>query len=125
MSDVIRIAVPSSGPGGMDAPRSAHFGHADSFTIIDIAEGAVVSNSAFINPPHSQGGCGATVAGLAVKGVSVAIVVGMGGRPLSAMNQLGIAAYRDDQSQTPRAAVDAFLAGGLPAFDGSHVCAGH
>ena len=78
-----------------------------------------------MNPPHVQGGCGQTVAALAEQGVSVAIVVGMGGGPLSAMNRLGIAAYRDEQSPTPRAAVEAFLRGGLAAFDGSHVCSGH
>ncbi len=125
MSDVIRVAIPSNGAGGLDAPRSAHFGHADSFTIVDIADGAVVGDSSFTNPPHSHGGCGLTVAGLAEKGVSVAIVVGMGGGPLSAMNNLGIAAYHDDQSPTPRSAVAAYLGGGLSPFGGSHVCAGH
>jgi predicted Fe-Mo cluster-binding NifX family protein len=125
MPDVIRVAVPSSGEGGIDNPRSAHFGHAESFTIVDVAEGVIVDSSSFSNPPHSQGGCGLTVAGLADQGVSVAIVIGMGGGPLSAMNRLGIAAYRDDQSPTPRAAVEAYLRGGLAPFDGSHVCAGH
>ena len=125
MSQVVRVAVPSNGAGGIDAPRSAHFGHADSFTIIDIAEGAIVGDSSFMNPPHAQGGCGLTVAGLANQGVSVAIVVGMGGGPLSAMNSHGIAAYHDDQSPTPRAAVEAYLAGGLTPFGGSNVCAGH
>jgi predicted Fe-Mo cluster-binding NifX family protein len=125
MSQVIRVAVPSNGEGGIDAPRSAHFGHADSFTIVDIADGAIVSGTSFVNPPHSQGGCGLTVAGLAEQGVSVAIVAGMGGGPLSAMNRVGIAAYHDDQSPTPRAAVEAFLGGGLAAFGGSNVCAGH
>jgi len=125
MPDVIRVAVPSTGAGGIDAPRSAHFGRAESFTIVDIADGSIVGDSSFVNPPHSQGGCGLTVAGLADQGVSVAIVVGMGGGPLSAMNRLGIAAYRDDQSETPRAAVEAYLSGGLTPFDGSHICAGH
>ena len=34
MSEQIRIAVPTNGPGGIDGERSAHFGHADSFTIV-------------------------------------------------------------------------------------------
>jgi len=125
MSQVIRVAVPSNGAGGIDAPRSAHFGRADSFTIVEIADGSIVGGTSFVNPPHQQGGCGLTVAGLAEQGVSVAIVVGMGGGPLSAMNRLSIAAYHDDQSPTPRAAVEAFLAGALAAFDGSNVCSGH
>ncbi len=125
MSQLIRIAVPSNGPGGIDAPRSSHFGHADSFTIVDVKDGSIVGGTSFMNPPHTQGGCGLTVAGLAEQGVSVAIVAGMGGGPLSAMNRVGIAAYHDDQSPTPRAAVEAYLTGGLSAFDGSNVCAGH
>ena len=125
MSSVIRIAVPSSGAGGMDAPRSAHFGRADSFTIVEVADGVVVGNSAFTNPPHAQGGCGQTVARLAENGVTVAIVVGMGGGPLTAMNRLGITAYHDELSPTPQSAVQAYLDGGLTAFDGSRVCAGH
>jgi predicted Fe-Mo cluster-binding NifX family protein len=125
MSQVIRVAVPSNGAGGIDAPRSGHFGHADSFTIVDIADGSIVGGTSFMNPPHSQGGCGLTVAGLAEQGVSVAIVAGMGGGPLSAMNRLGIAAYHDDLSPTPRTAVEAYLGGGLSAFGGSNVCAGH
>ena len=92
---------------------------------MEVVDGAIVGGSSFINPPHSQGGCGQTVAGLAQQGVSVAIVVGMGGGPLSAMNRMSIVAYRDEVSLTPRAAVEAYLAGGLTAFDGSHVCGGH
>jgi predicted Fe-Mo cluster-binding NifX family protein len=125
MSQVIRAAVPSNGTGGLDAARSAHFGRADSFTIVDIADGSIVGESSFANPPHEQGGCGLTVAGLAEQGVSVAIVAGMGGGPLSAMNRLGIAAYHDDLSPTPRVAVEAYLAGGLTAFGGSSVCSGN
>jgi predicted Fe-Mo cluster-binding NifX family protein len=125
MSHVVHIAIPSNGAGGIDAPRSAHFGHADSFTVIEVVDGAIVGGASFVNPPHSHGGCGQTVAGLAEQGVSVAIVVGMGGGPLSAMNRLGIVAYRDDQSPTPRAAVEAYLRGALTPFDGSHVCSGH
>jgi predicted Fe-Mo cluster-binding NifX family protein len=125
MPEVIRVAIPSNGAGGMDAPRSAHFGHAESFTIIDISDGAIVGDASLVSPPHTQGSCGQTVARLAEQGVSVAIVVGMGGGPLSAMNRLGIAAYHDGQSPTPRTAVEAYLGGGLAAFGGSDACAGH
>jgi len=109
----------------MDAPRSAHFGHADSFTIVEVTDGAIVGAATLVNPPHEHGGCGATVELLASQGVDAAIVVGMGGGPLSAMNHHGIAAYHDDQSPTPREAVEAYLAGGLTPFGGSHVCSGH
>ena len=125
MSEKIRIAVPTNGPGGIDAPRSAHFGHADSFTVVDVIDGQVEGAEAMVNPPHAHGGCGMTVAMLSSAGVDSAIVVGMGGGPLSAMSRSGMKAFFDDQSPTPRAAVEAFLAGKLSEFGGDHVCAGH
>ena len=125
MPQSLRIAVPSNGSGGIDAPRSAHFGHADTFTIVEVIDGAIVGAAALTNPPHEHGGCGMTVALLAQQGVDVAIVVGMGGGPLSAMNNHGIAAYHDGDSPTPRIAVEAYLSGGLTPFGGSHVCSGH
>jgi len=125
MSESIRIAIPTNGPGGIDSERSAHFGHADSFTIVDVTDGRIVGDEALVNPPHSQGGCGMTVTLLANAGVGSAIVVGMGGGPMSAMSRTGMKALFDDQSPTPRAAVEAFLAGKLSEFGGDHICAGH
>ena len=61
MTDILRIAIPTNGDGGLDAQRSAHFGHAESFTIVDIADGGIVGGEGMANPPHSHGGCGLTV----------------------------------------------------------------
>ena len=125
MSDIIKIAVPTNGTGGLDAQRSAHFGHADSFTIVDVADGVIVSGRGIVNPPHVQGGCGATVAMLAQAGVGTAIVVGMGGGPLRAMRTTGMMPLFDDESPTPRAAVEAFLAGKRAGFGEDNTCRGH
>ena len=125
MTGVHKIAIPTEGDGGLDASRSAHFGHADSFTIVDVADGAIVGGHAMVNPPHSHGGCGMTVTMLANAGVGTAIVVGMGGGPLAAMQASGMAALFDDQSPTPRAAVEAFLAGNLVTFGNDNTCRGH
>lgn len=119
------IAVPTNGAGGADAARSAHFGHADSFTILEIAEGRIVAERALINPPHEHGGCGMTVAMLAQAGVDTAIVVGMGRGPRLAMAEHGIRPLFDDVSPTPRAAVEAFIAGRAVEFGGNHACQGH
>jgi predicted Fe-Mo cluster-binding NifX family protein len=78
-----------------------------------------------VNPPHSHGGCAMTVSMLANAGVGGAIVVGMGGGPLSAMNQTGMKALFDDQSPTPREAVEAYLAGKLQEFGSDNLCGGH
>jgi predicted Fe-Mo cluster-binding NifX family protein len=125
MMDNHKVAVPTNGAGGLDAQRSEHFGHADSFTVVDIANGEIAGASALVNPPHSQGGCGMTVVMLANAGVTTAIVVGMGGGPLAAMQANGLTPLFDDRSATPRAAVEAFLAGKLVAFGDSNTCRGH
>jgi len=125
MEDTLRIAVPTNGGGGLDAERSAHFGHAESFTIVDVSEGQIAGSEAMVNPPHSHGGCGLTVSMLANAGVGTAIVVGMGGGPLAAMSAHDMTPLFDDQSPTPRAAVEAFLAGRLAPFGNDHTCRGH
>ena len=125
MTDALKVAVPTTGTGGLDAERSAHFGHAESFTVVDVADGQITGSDVMANPPHSHGGCGATVMMLANAGVGTAIVVGMGGGPLAAMNANGMTPLFDDQSPTPRAAVEAFLTGRLAAFGNDHTCSGH
>ena len=125
MSEATKIAVPTNGAGGADAVRSAHFGHADSFTIVEVRDGVIVGTEAIANPPHEHGGCGMTVKMLADAGVGTAIVVGMGGGPMSAMHAHGMTAMFDDRSATPRAAVEAFVAGSLVPFGNDHTCRGH
>ena len=125
MTKILKVAVPTTGTGGLDAERSAHFGHAESFTIVELANGQILDSDVMVNPPHSHGGCGATVVMLANAGVSTAIVVGMGGGPLAAMSANGMTPLFDDQSPTPRAAVEAFLAGKLAVFGKDNTCAGH
>jgi predicted Fe-Mo cluster-binding NifX family protein len=125
MTDRIRIAVPTEGPGGIDAPRSAHFGHASSFTLVDVEGGAITSAAVIMNPPHEHGGCGATVGMLGEIGVGAAIVVGMGGGPRAAMASRGIQAFFDDVSATPQQAVEAYLAGARRPFGADHQCQGH
>jgi predicted Fe-Mo cluster-binding NifX family protein len=124
VSEILRVAVPTNGTGGVDAQRSAHFGHADSFTVLEIQDGVIVTDRAIGNQQENHS-CGATVATLASQGVSSAIVVGMGRGPLAAMEQNGMTAYFDDQSPTPRAAVEALMAGRLRPFGSEQSCSGH
>ena len=125
MNEHVKIAVPTNGAGGIDAQRSGHFGHADSFTIVDVVAGTIVGDETVMNPPHEHGGCATIVTMLANAGVDSAIVAGMGGGPRSAMSRIGIKALFDDQSPTPRAAVEAFLAGRLAEFGTDNACSGH
>ena len=125
MSQVLRIATPTEGAGGLDAQRSAHFGHAASFTIIDLVDGQIAGSNVVVKPPHEHGGCGLVVQQLAQEGVSAVIVAGMGNGPRSAMAANGMQALHDPVSATPRAAVAAYLDGALPHFGGEHACRGH
>jgi len=125
MTETLKVAVPTNGEGGLDGERSGHFGHADSFTIVEVVDGEIVGQHVMVNPPHSHGGCGKTVSMLADAGIEAAIVVGMGGGPLSAMRSTGMKPLFDDQSPTPRASVEALLAGRLVEFGADNTCRGH
>lgn len=125
MTRRLRIAIPTEAAGGIDAPRSAHFGRAGSFTLVDVEDGAIASSGVVMNPPHEHGGCGATVAMLADIGVNVAVVIGMGNGPRHAMEAREIIALFDGESTTPRQAVESYLSGGLRPFGADQGCAGH
>ena len=53
----MKLAIPSMGEGGLDAMRSAHFGHSDCFTMVDIEDGEIKDVSVIDDPPHESGGC--------------------------------------------------------------------
>jgi predicted Fe-Mo cluster-binding NifX family protein len=125
MTSRIRIAVPTEGVGGIDAPRSGHFGRAGSFTLVDVEDGAMVSSGTILNPPHEHGGCGLIVGTLADLGVGAVIVAGMGGGPRSAMASRGIDALHDVASLTPRQSVESYLSGSLRPFGADDRCGGH
>lgn len=124
-ADVLRIAVPTDGEGGDDAVRSMHFGHSASFTLLDIAGGAVVATSVLENEPHAHGACGSIVDRLAAAGVGAVIAGGMGGGPRAGFAAAGIPVYFDAVSPTPLVAVGAFLRGALESFGADHQCRGH
>jgi predicted Fe-Mo cluster-binding NifX family protein len=125
MTDTLRIAVPTEGEGGAEALRSMHFGHAQSFTLVDVADGAIVATSVLDNGPHEHGECGSIVDRLAAEGVGALIAGGMGGGPRMGFASAGIPVYFDVASQTPRAAVEAYLGGAQEVFGEDHQCRGH
>jgi uncharacterized protein (DUF302 family)/predicted Fe-Mo cluster-binding NifX family protein len=122
---VLRIAVPTDGDGGSDAVRSMHFGHAASFTLVDVADGVVVATSVLDNGPHDHGACGSIVDRLAEAGVAAVIAGGMGGGPRMGFEAAGIPVYFDAESPTPRVAVEAYLAGDTESFGEDRQCQGH
>ena len=121
MTGKIRIAVPSIAPGGLESEMSSHFGHADTFTLIDIDGNKILKTTVIANPPHTQGGCMAPVHLLKENGVSTIIVGGLGARPLMGFKQVGIKVL-SGASGTVGSIVDAYIAGQLKAAGEDVVC---
>jgi predicted Fe-Mo cluster-binding NifX family protein len=120
-----RVAVPTERPGGLDAPRSDHFGHAAAFVIADVMDDAIGSVTSIANPPHEQGGCMMTVNLLAAQGVTEVVAGGMGRGPLTGLARAGIHTYHSPDTATAGDAIQALADGTLEAFSVNDTCQGH
>ncbi len=118
------IAVPSSAPGGLEAPLGAHFCHCDMFTLVTVENAKIKEVQVVPNIPHEQGGCLAPVQYLADKGAKKIIAGGMGMRPLMGFAQVGIEVYHSNGHTTVGGAVKAMLKGELPQFSQNQTCGG-
>ncbi|MDY2776859.1 MAG: NifB/NifX family molybdenum-iron cluster-binding protein [Collinsella sp.] len=118
----MKIAIPSVGEGGLEASRSAHFGHADCFTILDIDGGQVTLAGVIANPPHAEGGCMRPVGILADAGIDAIVAAGMGMRPMQGFAQAGIAVLHDADSPTVAAAAERVAQGQTEAMGPEHAC---
>ena len=118
------VAVPSMHPGGLDSPRSGHFGHCDVFTLVHIEDGKIRDVSVVHNPPHMQGGCEAPVNLLHSNGADAIIVGGIGMRPLMGFRQMGIDVYYGPEGDTVGKVVDYLLEGRLQPIDDHQTCGG-
>lgn len=119
-----RIAIPSMDMGGLDGVRSGHFGHCDTFTLVDVKDGVIASVSTIANQTHVQGGCMVPVNLLASNQVNALVVGGIGMRPLMGFRQAGIDVYHDDQRADIRPVVEDLIAGKLPMISDDQVCGG-
>lgn len=119
-----RIAVPSEGEGGLDGIRAAHFGHCDTFTLVDVENGTIKQVSAITNNPHVEGGCMVPVNLLAQHNVNALIVGGMGMRPLLGFRQVGIEVYFDGRQPSIRIVVQDLIDGRLQNMSDDMACGG-
>jgi len=124
MSNTI-IAVPSEMPGGLEAQRTAHFGQAAAFTLVEIVDGLIGDTRVVMNPPHQHGGCMSTVHLLASSGATAVAAIGMGGGPLNGFQQMGIPVYFEETGHTVAEAIAAVLDGRAKQFTSEHACKGH
>ena len=89
----MKVAIPSNAPGGLEATISPHFGRCDVFTIVEIADGKVVSTTTMDNR-GTHFGYGRTPAELlASSGVDAILTQGMGPKAMGLFAQSGIAVY--------------------------------
>lgn len=118
------IAVPSKSPGGLESAVSAHFGHCDVFTLIDLHDGKIEKTTTLAPPAHECGGCLVPVNLMTSSGVTAIAAGGMGRRPLMGFLDAGIQPYLAAGHKTVAAVVTAFLQGELVPFDPECACRG-
>jgi predicted Fe-Mo cluster-binding NifX family protein len=124
---MMRVAIPSNTPGGLEAKRSEHFGHCDLFTVVNLDDNnGIVSVETLENTGHEAGGCMLPVQVLHAAKVDAIVVAGMGARPMMGFNQFGIAVYYADPDRVPDVglAVAKLQAGNLPVMRSDQACSG-
>ncbi len=106
---MLRLAVPSDEPGGLDAARSGRFRRSPCFTIVDVVDGVVVNVRVARNPrqPHDHGLT--PILTLGENLVDVVIVAGIGRQPLLHCLQAGIRVFAGEDRPDVRSVVQAFI----------------
>lgn len=123
----MRVAVPTNNPGGLEAERSDHFGHADVFTVLNLdADKKLESVDIISNVAHEAGGCMAPVQVLQEAGVEAIVVGGMGARPMQGFAEAGIKVYFANKATiaTVNAVLEGFANNMLPLMHSDQVCKG-
>jgi predicted Fe-Mo cluster-binding NifX family protein len=107
---ILRVAVPSDEPGGLDAARSGHFGRSPCFTIVDIIDDVVVNVLVVANDRHGHGDDWVTpVLTLGENFVDVVIVAGIDRRPLLNCLQAGMRILAGEDRPDVRSVIQAFI----------------
>jgi len=118
------IAIPSNAPGGLEAGVAAHFGHCAAFTLVNMEDSEIKDVKILPNMGHEQGGCMAPVMLLKNQGVDTMLAGGMGMRPLSGFQQVGITVYYNEGVPTVADAVELLANGQARAFGAAQACGG-
>jgi len=119
------VAIPSESPGGLEARISDHFGHCDVFTMVQVEEQQMGSVTVLPNGAHEGGQCMAPVMLLKEQGAEALIAGGMGQRPLSGFQQVGISVYFKEGAETVRDAIELLIARECREFSPAQTCGGH
>ena len=123
----MRVAIPTNNPGGLEAERSDHFGHADVFTVLNFdIDKKLESVEVIANVAHEAGGCMAPVKVLQAAGVEAIVVGGMGARPMQGFTEAGIKVYFANKATvtTVEAVIEGFTKNMLPLMHSDQTCKG-
>ena len=108
----MKIAIPTA--QGLLCP---HFGHCESFAIIDTADGRIVGRTDMVPPPHEPG---LLPRWIAAQKVNLIISGGMGNRAQSIFIQTGVEVIVGAPVDMPEKLVGQYLAGTLKT--GANAC---
>jgi predicted Fe-Mo cluster-binding NifX family protein len=87
----MKLGVPSIRPGGLDADVSAHFGHCELFTAIEL-DGSEIKRVWTIDN-DGEHNCMIPVRKMADAGIDAVLISGIGRRPLMEFQNNGIKVY--------------------------------
>ena len=108
----MRFGIPMA-----EGKLALHFGHCESFEIVDVEDGKIVSRENVPAPEHQPG---LLPKWLAERGVKFVIAGGMGRRALDLFTEQGIEVAVGAPREEPEALVKAHLAGTLAT--GGNIC---
>jgi len=121
----MKIAVPTEGSGGLDAPVSAHFGHSGAFALVTVQDSQPGEPEMVANGGHGAEGCMGPVNRLKQAGADAVVVGGLGARPLAGLQDVGIDVYFNEGATSVGEAVRLVLEGKARRFGPAQACQGH
>jgi predicted Fe-Mo cluster-binding NifX family protein len=117
----MKIGIPTNGSKGLTEDISNHFGHATTYTIVDVESNNVEIIP--INSQHAEGSCSPPEI-LSDKKVEILLCNGLGKRALDNMNSLGISVFIGAQG-TVQDALNLYKEGKLQQATDQNACSHH
>jgi predicted Fe-Mo cluster-binding NifX family protein len=117
----MKLGIPSNMPGGLEAEVSAHFGHCDLFTAVEI-EGSQIKNVWTIDN-DGEHNCMAPVRKMADAEIDAVLIGGIGRRPLMEFQSNGIKVFVGAEGSV-KETLACFMSQGLTEATIQDVCMG-
>ncbi len=117
----MKLGIPSFRPGGLDADVSAHFGHCELFTAVEI-DGREIKKVWTIDN-EGEHNCMIPVQKMTKEGIDTVLIGGIGRRPLMEFQRMGIRVHVG-AGGTVKDAVSDYLNDSLKEATTQDVCHG-